>query len=80
MWGSFWLSQGILYYLNVRLPSLCSPFVALTKSLEQAAGTVPPQSIHAHFPELAAWFIPLAAFTWSGVRSSSLLSCGRTTD
>ncbi|POY70950.1 hypothetical protein BMF94_6038 [Rhodotorula taiwanensis] len=61
MWGSFWLSQGILYYLN-------------------AAGTVPPQSIHAHFPELAAWFIPLAAFTWSGaiaalVRDAILACC-----
>ncbi|BGP56299.1 hypothetical protein JCM8202_006239 [Rhodotorula sphaerocarpa] len=60
MWGSFWLAQGILFYLN-------------------AAGTVPPSSIHQHFPELAAWFIPLAAFTWSGAIAAlvrdAILSC-----
>ncbi|GAA5983261.1 hypothetical protein JCM11641_002240 [Rhodosporidiobolus odoratus] len=30
------------------------------------ANIVPAQSIHAHFPELASWFVCLAAFTWSG--------------
>lgn len=44
MWGSFWISIGILYYTV-------------------AAGYNPPHSIYTHFPELAAWFIVLAAFT-----------------
>lgn len=91
MWGSFWLAQGILFYLNVRLLSRHrlrtrfhpSSTRRSTRRREadlvvvgnvQAAGTVPPSSIHEHFPELAAWFIPLAAFTWSGVRFPAALS------
>jgi len=27
---------------------------------------VPPHSIREHFPELAAWFVPLATVTWAG--------------
>ncbi|KAF2963493.1 hypothetical protein GQX73_g10085 [Xylaria multiplex] len=46
MWGSFWISIGILY-----------AFVA--------AGALPLHEIHTHFPELAAWFVMLAVFTWS---------------
>lgn len=48
MWGSFWMSIGLLY-----------AFVA--------AGAIQPHSIYEHFPELAAWFVVLTAFTWSGV-------------
>lgn len=47
LWGSFWMSIGLLY-----------AFVA--------AGAIQPQSIWAHFPELAIWFVVMAAFTWSG--------------
>jgi len=32
-----------------------------------AAGAIPAHSIDTHFPELAAWFVVLTAFTWSGV-------------
>ncbi|KIW60657.1 hypothetical protein PV05_00857 [Exophiala xenobiotica] len=31
-----------------------------------AAGALPPHSIREHFPELAAWFVPLATVTWAG--------------
>lgn len=31
-----------------------------------AAGAIPPHSVYIHFPELAAWFVVLAAITWSG--------------
>lgn len=31
-----------------------------------AGGLVEPHSIYTHFPELAAWFIPLTMITWTG--------------
>ncbi|KAF2100253.1 hypothetical protein NA57DRAFT_73863 [Rhizodiscina lignyota] len=36
-----------------------------------AAGSIPPHSIHTHFPELAAWFIVLTLFTWSCALAST---------
>jgi hypothetical protein len=43
--------------------------------LLNATGALPAGDIHAHLPELASWFVVLAAFTWVGVSltSSSLL-------
>lgn len=35
--------------------------------LLNATGALPAGDIHAHLPELASWFVVLAAFTWVGV-------------
>ena len=40
--------------------------------LLNTTGALPAGDIHAHLPELASWFVVLAAFTWVGV--SYLLS------
>lgn len=37
----------------------------------QAAGAIPPHSVHTHFPELASWFIVLTVFTWSCALAST---------
>ncbi|KAL3477428.1 GPR1/FUN34/yaaH family-domain-containing protein [Aspergillus californicus] len=52
LWGSFWMSIGLLYLLV-------------------ATGALPPHPIHEHFPELAAWMVVLAFFTWSGAIAST---------
>lgn len=38
--------------------------------LLNATGALPAGDIHAHLPELASWFVVLAAFTWVGVSLS----------
>lgn len=43
-----------------------------------AFGAVPPHAINTHFPELASWFVVLAAFTWSGVSTICPMSKGFT--
>lgn len=35
--------------------------------LLNTTGALPAGDIHAHLPELASWFVVLAAFTWVGV-------------
>lgn len=35
--------------------------------LLNTVGALPAGDIHAHLPELASWFVVLAAFTWVGV-------------
>ena len=37
----------------------------------QATGAIPGHGIHEHYPELAAWFVPLSLTTWSAVRHFS---------
>jgi hypothetical protein len=39
--------------------------------LLNATGALPAGDIHAHLPELASWFVVLAAFTWVGVSLAS---------
>jgi hypothetical protein len=50
--------------------------------LLNATGALPAGDIHAHLPELAAWFVVLAAFTWVGVSLASLFlsSCSADAD
>ncbi|KAK8206544.1 hypothetical protein M8818_004377 [Zalaria obscura] len=51
--------------------------------LVQTTGALPAHSIHVHYPELAIWFVVLAAFTWAGAIAAtardiilaSLLTC-----
>jgi hypothetical protein len=43
----------------------------LLTQLSQAAGALPPHSIHTHFPELASWFVVLTVFTWSSALAAS---------
>ncbi len=45
--------------------------------LLQAAGALPPHSIREHFPELAAWFVPLATVTWAGVSTTEDVEVGK---
>lgn len=42
--------------------------------LLNTTGALPAGDIHAHLPELASWFVVLAAFTWVGVSHSTLTS------
>ena len=41
--------------------------------LLNTTGALPAGDIHAHLPELASWFVVLAAFTWVGVSSTFLI-------
>lgn len=43
--------------------------------LLNTVGALPAGDIHAHLPELASWFVVLAAFTWVGVSRPSPVCC-----